>query len=136
MAFLPVLLVALLFFGGSIWLGRVFSPGRDFEPFRSQIVVVTSNMHIGRTTNGNFISAIGTLRNDSPYAWKDIQIEAQYYDKDGRLIDTRTESRFGEVLPPGNTQAFRIRVSADKPETTYANHKVFVRSGKDARTWP
>jgi hypothetical protein len=122
--------------GGSIWLGRVFSPGRDFEPFRTQIVVESSSMHFGQTTNGNFISAIGTLRNDSPHAWKEIQIEAQFYDTNGRLIDTRTESRFGQVLPPGNAQAFRIRTPADKPELSYAGHKVFVRSAKDARTWP
>jgi hypothetical protein len=136
MAFLPVLLLAFLFVGGSIWLGRIFSPGTDFEPFRDQIVVEGSNMHFGQATNGNFISAIGTLRNNSPYAWKEIQLEAQYYDNDGRLIDTRTESRYGNVLPPGASQGFRLRTPADKPQSTYASHKVFVRSAKDARTWP
>lgn len=132
----PLLILAGLFFGGAVWMGQVFGPGRDFEPFRSQIVVESSNMHFGQATNGNFISAIGTLRNNSPYAWEQIQLEAQYYDKGGLLIDTRTESRYGDVLPPGATQGFRLRALADKPQSAYASHKVFVRSAKEARTLP
>lgn len=125
-----------LLFGGVVSLKEVFGSGRDFELFRSQIVVETSHMHFGQATNGNFVSVIGTLRNNSPYAWKEIQLEAQYYDKDGRMIDTRSESRFGDVLPSGATQAFRLRAPADKPEPAYVSHKVFVRSAKDARKWP
>ena len=136
MAFIPLLFLVLLFVGGSIWIGRVFSPGREFEPFRDQIVIEGSAMHFGQMTNGNFVSAIGTLRNNSPYAWKQIRLEAQYYDKDGRLIDTRTESRYGDVLPPGATQGFRLRAPADKPQSAYTTHKVFVRSAEDVRTWP
>ena len=133
---LPLVGFALLCFVGALWLKQLFSPGRDFEPFRDQIVVEGSNMHFGQATNGNFVSAIGMIRNNSPYAWKEIQLEVQYYDKDGRMIDTRSESRFGDVLPPGATQAFRLRTQADKPQSAYADHKVFLRSAKDSRKWP
>ena len=136
MVMLPLFGFALLCFIGALWLKQLFSPGRDFEPFRDQIVVERSAMHFGQSTNGNFVSAIGTLRNSSPYAWKEIQLEAQYYDKDGRMIDTRSESRFGDVLPSGATQSFRLRAPADKPEPSYVSHKVFVRSAKDSRKWP
>jgi len=125
-----------MFFSAAAWMGQIFGPGRDFEPFREQIVVENSTMHFGQVTNGNFISAIGVLRNSSPYSWKEIQLEAQYYDNAGRLIDTRSESRFGDTLPSGGTNAFRIRGPADKPESAYVSHKVFVRSAKDARKWP
>ena len=136
MALLPLLALGILFVGGVAWISHIFSRGRDFEPFRNQIVVQTSDMHFGRMTNGNYISAIGSLHNESPYAWKEIRLEVQYYDKDGRLIDTRAESSYGEVLPAGGTQTFRIRALADKPEPSYASHKVFVRSAKDSRKWP
>ncbi len=135
-ALVPLLMLLSLFLGAGAWLRQIFGPGRDFEPFRGQILVENSNVHFGQGTNGNFISAIGTLRNASPYAWKEIQLEAQYYDSNGRLVDTRSESRFGDTLLPGTTNAFRIRGPADKPESAYVSHKVFVRSAKDARKWP
>ena len=126
----------LMFLGGVIWLQHLLGPGRDFENFKDQIVIINPEMHFGQATNGNFISTIGQIRNDSPYAWKDFQLEVQYFDKDGRMIDTRTENRYGDLLPSGATQAFRIRGPADKAEGAYSTQKVFVRSAKDSRKWP
>jgi len=128
--------LGLMFFGGIFWLQFLFSPGRDFEKYKNQIAIINPEMHFGQTTNGNFISTIGQIRNESPYAWKDFQIEVQYFDKDGRMIDTRTDNRYGDVTPAGETQAFRIRGPADKPEAAYSTQKIFVRSAKDSRKWP
>ena len=119
-----------------IWLKSLIGPGRDFEQFQDKIVIVDSQMHFGATTNGNYVSAIGQIRNDSPYGWKELQLEVRYYNKEGQMIDTRTEARFGDTLPTGATHAFRVRGPADKPESQYASHKIFVRSAKDARRWP
>ena len=93
-------------------------------------------MHFSQTTNGNFISTIGQIRNDSQFTWKDIQLEVQYFDKEGRMIDTRTENRYTDILPAGEAQAFRLRGQADKPESAYSTQKVFVRSAKDSSKWP
>jgi hypothetical protein len=114
----------------------LFGPGRDFEPFQNQIKIINSEMHFSQTTNGNFISTIGQIRNDSSYAWKDLQLEVQYFDKDAHMIDTRTEDHYGEIIPAGATQAFRLRGPADKPESAYSIQKVFVRSAKDSSKWP
>lgn len=135
-SWLSLAFVVSMGLGGMIWLNLLFSPGRDFEKFKSQIVIVNSEMHYTQMTNGNFISTIGQIRNDSPYAWKDIQMEVQYINKDGKMIDTRTENCYGEIIPAGETQAFRIRGPADKPETEYSTQKVIVRSAKDSKKWP
>ena len=126
----------MMFLGGIFVLDNIFSPGRDFEKFKNQVVVINPEMHFGQTTNGSFISTIGQIRNGSPYSWKDIQLEVQYFDKDGRMIDTHTENRYGDVTPPGDVQAFRIRSLADKPEAAYVSEKIFVRAAKDSSKWP
>ena len=135
-AYLFLVMFLLFMFGGLFWFGRLVSPGRDFELFRDRIIVVESQMHFSQNTNVNYISAIERIRNDSPYGWKEIQLEAQYFDRDGRMIDTYSQSRFGDTLPPKATHAFRLRAPADKPQPAYASHKIFVRSAKDARKWP
>jgi RNA polymerase subunit RPABC4/transcription elongation factor Spt4 len=135
-AWLSLVFMVLMFFGGMIWLQHLLGPGRDFEKFKGQIVIINPEMHFSQMTNGNFISTIGQIRNESPYAWKDFQLEVQYFDNDGRMIDTRTENRYGDLLPAGETQAFKIRGPADKAETAYSTQKIFVRSAKDSRKWP
>lgn len=131
LAIMLIMACGLIYF-----LGSTFGPGRDFERFQNQITIISPEMHFSQMTNGNFISTIGQIRNGSPYAWKDLQLEVQYFDKDGRMIDTRTEDRYMEIIPAGATQAFRIRGPADKPESAYSTQKVFVRSAKDSRKWP
>lgn len=128
-----------LFAGGGAWLlltlRSSLGPGRSFEPHRHQLVVVSSERHWSSATNGNFISVIGQLRNDSPHAWKQIELEVQYFDAQGRLIDTRSDTLWATV-PPGATHSFRVRGPADKPESAYASHHVRVNWAKDARTLP
>lgn len=135
MASTPILLVAVLFVVGAMLFNNAFAPGKDFGPFQERIAIVESQMHFSQTTNGNYISTIGQIRNDSDFAWKNFQLEVHYYDREERMIDTRSEKLF-QTLPAGATHAFRIRAQADKPELAYVRHKIFVRSAEDARRWP
>jgi hypothetical protein len=129
-------IIFVLFAGFLLFVRGLFGPGQDFEKYRGQIVVLNSEQHFSQATNGNIISVIGELRNESLLGWKDVQLEAQFYDRAGRLIDVRSESKYTEVLGPGQTQAFRLRGPADKPGSAYASHKVFVRSARDAKAFP
>ena len=135
MASAPILLVAALFVAGAILFNNAIAPGKDFGPFQERIAIVESQMHFSQTTNGNYISTIGQIRNESGFAWKNFQLEVRYYNREERMIDTRSEKLF-QTLPAGATHAFRIRAPADKPELLYAGHKIFVRGAEDARRWP
>jgi RNA polymerase subunit RPABC4/transcription elongation factor Spt4 len=115
------------------WL---LSPGRDFALFQSQFTVVNPEMSFNVTTKGNYISTIGQVRNGSPYAWKDVYVEVQYFSKEGKMIDTCTWEDYSEIILAGATQAFKVRGLADKPASQYSTQKVFIRSAKDARKWP
>ena len=132
-AHLILLLFPVVVVGAMFWLGSIFGPGRAFTPYQAQIVVVGPKMHFSHTATGDFISTIGFLRNNSPFDWKDLQLEVQYFDSAGNLTDTRTESFAFQRLPASATHAFRIRSQADKPEAAYASQKVFVRAAKDGR---
>jgi len=114
----------------------IIMPGRNFELFQNQFTVIDPEMSFDVTTNGNYISTIGQIRNGSPYAWKDVYVEVQYFNKEGKMIDTCTREDYGEIIFAGDTQAFKVRGPADKPESEYSTQKVFIRSAKDSRKWP
>lgn len=130
-------LVELALLGGLlVWglltLREMLQPGRSFAPYQSQIVVVYSEKHWSQRTNSNFISVIGALRNDSPLAWRDIELEVRFFDASGRLIDTVSETLDATVAPAA-LRGFRVRSVADKAESAYARHEVLVRWAKEAR---
>jgi hypothetical protein len=117
--------------------GRNILPqGENFAASRDQLVIVQSGMHhsAGDEKCGPSISVIGTIRNESNIGWKDVYLEAQYFDGSGTLIDTIGQEQYGLVVPPHEEVAFRIRGTAARGEKEYASHKVFVRSARDARS--
>src|SRR3989339_1193293 len=104
--------------------------------YQSQIRVVESAMHYTSTDEkcGPTLSVVGKIRNDSEIHWKDIFLEAQYFDTTGTMIDTEGSEQYGLVILPHQEVAFRISSTPVRPQHDYADHKVFVRSARDART--
>jgi hypothetical protein len=113
-----------------------FATHESFSGYRDQIAVVQSAMHYQSTDDkcGPTISVIGKIKNNSDVPWKDVYLEAQYFDAGGTMIDANGAEQYGLALPPHEEVAFRLRGVADRAERDYATHKVFVRSARDARS--
>lgn len=139
LAYHPAVMIALLMIpilAFSVITRRQFSSRENFIGYVDQIAVLESSMHYQASDEkcGPTISAIGKIRNNSDVAWKDIYLEAQYFDSGGTMIDANGGEQYGLTLPPHQEVAFRIRGAADRGEQEYASHKVFVRSARDGRS--
>jgi hypothetical protein len=84
------------------------------------------------------VSVIGIVTNQSEFGWKDLGMEAQLFDKDGKLIDVipANGDYLGITIFPHSEAGFKIESKATKRESDYASHKVYVRVAKDIKTWP
>jgi hypothetical protein len=134
------------------WLGLLFIPfllvpmytlfsirdrGEDFAKHREQVEVLDSQIRIPEDgTSFHDVVTVGRLRNNSPVKWTDVVIEVQYFDRDGKLVGTKTERDLNLVLLPGTEHAFQVSSRAEGPTSTYASQKIFVRDARDARRWP
>jgi len=130
------LVLMIVFFG--CFLGRLFNAGSDFVQYQNQIAVVNSGTSF-RVSNSNLmVSVIGVLTNQSTVGWKDIGIEAQFFGTDGKMIDViQAEGDYRELtVLPHSEASFKIEGRAIKPEQEYKSTQVFVRTGKDVRSWP
>ena len=128
--------ILALWIGAGIWIDRLVSKGRDFAEYRGSISVVESSMNYSAEQKGPMISVIGTITNNSRFSWEKIQIEAQFFDESGKLVDTISGSEYDYTILPNAERSFRLRKAADKVVSVYKSHKVFVRSASDVRTWP
>ena len=81
---------------------------------------------------------MGIVTNRSDVAWKDVGLEAQFFNAEGQLIDAviQTGDYRGFAILPHSEQAFKIEGRSAKPQSEYAQHKVTARWAKDAAAWP
>lgn len=120
--------------GGAFVAYRLFNPGKAFAPYRDQFSITTSSRQFSTNERGRYVTTVGTVRNNSDYAWKEVQLEVRYFDQQGKLIDVGNQ--IISAVEPHSESAFRVRTLADQPESRYENHKVYVRTGKDINRWP
>ncbi len=125
-AILAVLVVLLVM----IVTSRCSAPPNDKVSFSNQkdrITIIDSKLHLGSGGNGSFLSCIGTVNNDTAYAWQALVLEVRFLDAGGNLIDTLVSRDSVLAMPPRSSAAFRIRGRPDKPPGAYGSHEVIVR---------
>jgi hypothetical protein len=117
---------------------KTFGPKEEFATYRDEISVLNSQFSQRISGSNLLVSIVGTLTNHSGVGWKDVGVEAQFFNKAGKLIDAITVSADGfngvTVLPHGET-AFKIEGKALHPAADYETNMIFVRWAKDVNTW-
>lgn len=119
--------------GLGVFLENIFSSKHDFARYQNQMMVVNSATSF-RIANSNLtVSVIGVVTNQSDFGWKDIGIEAQLFDGNGKMIDVIEAggTYAGFTVLPHSEASFKIEGRAIQKEQEYQSAKVFVRTGKD-----
>ena len=125
-------------FGLGYFLENLLGSKRDFAPYQNQIRIVSSEVSFRMSGSNLTVFVVGVVTNKSDFAWKNVGIEAQLFDKSGKLIDViqvSDSSYNGIVILPHSEAGFKIQSKAARDESEYATHKVVVGTGKDFRTF-
>jgi hypothetical protein len=113
---------------------KTFGPKEQFATYRNEIGVIDSQFS-QRIANSNLtVTVVGTLTNNSAIAWKDVSVEAQFFDKFGKLIDVikvNDDSYSGVTILPHGIAAFKIEGRAAHPAADYYTNELNVRWAKD-----
>ena len=135
-------LVFIMFFamicGLGYFLDNLIEPKHDFAQYQDQVAVVDSETSFHVVDSNLMVAVVGVITNQSPFGWKGIGIEAQFFNGDGKLIDViQAEGEYNgfEILPRSEA-SFRVDRRAVRKEQEYTSTKVFVRTGKDINAWP
>jgi Uncharacterised protein family UPF0547 len=137
-AIVVVILITAVIMGLGTFFDHLVGPKRDFAPYQSQITVISSATSFRMVESNLMLSVIGIVTNQSEFGWKDLGMEAQLFDKDGKLIDLipANGDYLGITVFPHSEAGFKIESKATKRESDYASHKVYVRVAKDIKAWP
>jgi hypothetical protein len=135
---LSALVLTTYLIGVGTFFEKTFGPKEKFSSYRDEIAIVRSQFSQRISGSNLLISVVGTLTNHSDVSWKDVGVEAQFFDKTGKLIDAITvnadDYRGVTILPRGET-AFKIEGKALHPAADYETNVIFVRWAKDVNAW-
>jgi hypothetical protein len=140
---LASLVIAAAIFGAIAGLGyfleHLIGPKRDFAPYRNQITVTSSEVGFRMSGSNLTVFVVGTITNQTDFAWKNLGLEARLLNKDGKLIDViqASDSSYSAVVIFPHAEAgFKIQGKAARDESEYSSHKIFVGTAKDFNAWP
>jgi hypothetical protein len=113
---------------------RAFGPKQQFAVYRDQIGVLASEFNEHVVESNLVVTVVGTITNRSDIGWKNVCVEAQFFDQSGRLIDAIPVSEEwyrGVVILPHGEAAFKIEGKASHPAGDYYTNQLAVRWAKD-----
>lgn len=115
-------------------LPSAFQPNASPAEVLEHLTVVESSIRFTAQGECDFVSTVGTIRNQSTdIAAEDVYVEVRYFDADGVLIDAEGAKQYGLILLPGTEAAFSVRGRASSERSDYASHQVRVVSAEQAR---
>lgn len=80
---------------------------------------------------GEYRVVIGTVKNVSAIPWKSITVQADYYDKQSRVVDSGKQALW-EALAPGQERVFKVSVGKQGAGADYDHYRVYVAGADDA----
>ena len=118
-----------------VWLQRTFDPGPDFSLFRNSLTVVESKDFFYTDDKRLRLRTLVVLTNQSALSWKNIELEARYFDKENKYIDTKIYMT-GDVILCHDELALSTELFPCHPQSDYISHKIFVRAARNACAIP
>lgn len=112
------------------WLGS----GRAVQ-LPEQLDVVQSQMVFEDAAPDPFVAVVGIIRNTGHVAWRQVQVEVQFFDGEGHLVDTVTDVLFNGHIGSGNERGFRVSGQPYLSRERYASHRVVIRSARRVGPW-
>lgn len=131
------MLPLFLIYGAGAWLfyRAANVESRDFTPYIGQMTVLESRISFFGNAEEPRVMTVGSLRNDSPHAWSNLEFDVKYFDSDGNLIDAASERTY-KTVSAGGELAFAVTSQAHQPAEAYASQSVSVRWAEEPENWP
>ncbi len=120
--------------GFGIFFDNMFGPKKQFATYRNEIRVMDSHFSQRTVSSNHWLTVVGTLTNTSDVGWKNIGVEARFFDQAGTMIDAisvNANDYNGVAILPHGDAAFKIEGRAAHQAEDYYTNELNVRWAKD-----
>jgi hypothetical protein len=116
------------------WRYFMFPQGAEFQAHRQDVVFAGHNLTFGNEKDREYFAVVGTIKNNSDIAWRDIYVEARFLDAKSELIDAYSSNLRDVIVQPKSEAAFRLTGYTSRPSKEYSKVTLKITSAKE-KSW-
>jgi len=125
---IPILFVYISL---SYFTSQMFNAGESFDLHRGDLVIENTELTHGENSCGATLAILGKIHNQGDISWKDIQLEANFYNKDNKLIDTEQNKKYSFVSLKKSKSPIKFSIKREFPLEYYSSYEIKVISARD-----
>lgn len=110
---------------------KMFDPGESFETHRNSLSVKNTELKFGENSCGSTLVILGEIENQGDVSWKDIQIEASFFNSDGKMIDTDQSKKYSFVVLKNSKSPFKFSIKMEFSQEYYTDYKIKIMTARD-----
>ena len=100
-----------------------------FSEHASALTLRSEVVHAESEADGTvYASCVGEISNASAFGWRDVTVEARYFNSQGELVDAATDKQDGVYIPANGTAAVRVLDRAARSPSSYASCKLSLKN--------
>lgn len=93
---------------------------QEFKDYASKLSAGPFTVHVEGTGETSYVSCLAIVKNDSPFGWRNLQVEARFFDARGHLIDVTHQLLNGSFLPANGEAGLRVLDRAARAAPEYS----------------
>jgi hypothetical protein len=115
-------------------VNRLENPKPCYTAFPQALRVVESRMNWAQTKDGLRIYLTGILTDQSPVAWRGIELDCRFFDAKGVMVDA-ANPHASLTIQPNDDAAFRAVVAPGVETNGYNSYNLSVTTARNVRAW-
>jgi len=125
---IPIFLVYIFL---SYFTAKMFTTGESFDLHREDLVIKNTELKYGENSCGATVVILGEVHNKGDISWKEIQLEANFFNKEKKLIDTDQNKKYSFVALKKSTSPIKFSIKREFPVEYYNSYEIKVISARD-----
>jgi hypothetical protein len=93
---------------------------QELKDYASKLSTGPFTVHVQSTSETPYASCLAIARNDAPFGWRNLQVEARFFDASGNLIDVTHQRLNGSFIPANGEAGVRVLERAARSASEYS----------------
>jgi hypothetical protein len=128
---LAIAIIVVAIFGTRYFM---FPGGEDFEQYGQSLQFSSHSLSFSKEKDRDYLAVVGTIKNTSNTVWRDVHVEARFFNDKDELIDTISSKLYDVVVRPRSDAAFRVTGYTARPPSDYKRVSLNITSAR-AKSW-
>lgn len=109
---------------------QVHRETQEFKDYASKLSTGPFTVHVEGSSDVSYASCLAIVKNDAPFGWRNLQVEARFFDSKEQLVDVTHQRLNGSFLPAKGETGVRVLERAARSAPEYSRCELRITDGE------